>query len=51
MLKNKNLIDELNSSNKKLNDLNYESDLLKNETNQLQADNKSLTKQCEDQSI
>lgn len=40
----------MNFSNKKLNNLNYELDLLKQELNQLQTDNKNLTKQCEDQS-
>jgi len=45
------LIEDLNSSNKKLNNLNYELDLLKNDIHQTQTDNKHLLKQCEDQSM
>merc|ERR1712000_708493 len=50
-LKNKTIIDELNCTNKKLSESNYELNLYKNNFNMLEIDNKNLLKQCDDQKI
>lgn len=51
VLKNKNIIDDLNCSNKKLSESNYELNLYKNNFNMSQTDNKNLLKQYEEQNI
>jgi len=51
LLKNKTIIDELNCTNKKLSESNYELNLYKNNFNMLEIDNKNLLKQCDDQKI
>lgn len=45
VIKNKNILDEFNLSNKKLSDNNYDLNLYKNNLNIMQLDNKNLLKQ------
>jgi len=50
-LKNKAILDDLNCSNKKLSESNYELNLYKNNFNMLEIDNKNLLKQHDEQKI